>query len=256
MHASDLYIESTGSGHDLVLLHGWGLHGGLWRSISQTLARDYTVHAIDLPGHGRSPLSDRPFTLEHVAEAVAEAVPAGATWIGWSLGGVVTLAAALNGADIDRLVLVGAGPRFIQGDDWPGAVAPEVLTSFSEQLASDYKSTLLRFLALQSRGSERGREELRTLRSELFAHGEPAREALEGGLAILQQTDLRLRLSEIEQPCLLIHGEKDTLFSLATAEATARVLPCGQLVTIQGAGHAPFLSHPVTFASVLKDFLQ
>lgn len=256
MQNSTLHIETTGTGPDLVLIHGWGLHGGLWSSLANALSDSFRVHAIDLPGHGNSPLPEMPYTIDHVAEYVADAVPPGASWMGWSLGGMITLAAALNGANIHKLVLVGAGPRFIQDSDWPHAISPEVLQGFSDELANDYHATLMHFLALQARGSERGREELRTLRSELFSHGEPTPEALRGGLTILQQADLRQRLPEIKQPVLLIHGEKDTLFSLESAKATARALPDSQLVTIKGAGHAPFISHPDTFTSLLKDFLN
>lgn len=256
MQNGKLYIETTGSGPDLVLIHGWGLHGGLWSSLSRVLSDSYRIHAIDLPGHGNSPLPELPYTLDSVAACIAEAVPPGASWVGWSLGGMIALAAALNGADIHKLVLVGAGPRFIQDRDWPHAISPEVLQGFIEQLTNDYRTTLMHFLALQTRGSERGREELRTLRSKLFSHGEPVPTALQGGLAILQQADLRQHLAELEQPVLLIHGEKDTLFSLESARATARALPDSQLVTIKGASHAPFLSHPDTFNSLLRDFLN
>lgn len=256
MNKGQLYIETTGSGPDLVLLHGWGLHGGLWSSIAKTLSEQFRIHAIDLPGHGNSPLPDRPYTIDNVAEVIANAVPAGASWVGWSLGGMVALNAALRGADIHKLVLVGAGPRFIQGDDWPHATPRGVLQGFCDELAKDYQTTLMRFLALQARGSERGREELRTLRSELFSHGEPASEALQGGLELLREVDLRQYLTEIKQQVLLIHGERDTLFSLESAQATAQMIPHSQLVTIKGAGHAPFLSHPDIFSTLLRDFLH
>lgn len=256
MNSNELYIETTGTGPDLVLLHGWGLHGGLWSSIARTLSDSYRIHAIDLPGHGNSPLPELPYTIDNVAEVIANAVPEGASWVGWSLGGMIALNAAFSCADIHKLVLVGAGPRFVQGDDWPHATPTGVLQGFCDELAKDYQTTLMRFLALQARGSERGREELRTLRTELFSHGEPAPEALKGGLELLRQVDLRQHLAEINQPVLLIHGEKDTLFSLESARATTSMLPDSQLVTIKGAGHAPFLSHPDTFTSLLRDFLN
>ncbi len=251
-----IHIETHGSGPDLVLLHGWGLHGGLWRGVMPALAEHHRVHAVDLPGHGRSPLPANGFTLENVAATVADAVPANAAWVGWSLGGMVALAAALAGEPISKLVLLGALPRFTRDEGWPDATPPEVLAGFAADLADDYKTTLNRFLALQCRGSERAREELRLLRGELFAHGEPAPEALSGGLAILQQTDLRHRLAEIRQPCLLLQGERDTLAPLAAAEQAAAMIPDNRLQVIKGAGHAPFISHPDTFVAALRAFID
>ena len=49
-----LHVETFGSGPDLVLLHGWGMHGGVWGDFALRLAERYRVHVIDLPGHGFS----------------------------------------------------------------------------------------------------------------------------------------------------------------------------------------------------------
>lgn len=237
------------------MIHGWGLHGGLWGVAADRLADRYRLHIVDLPGHGRSePLSD--YTLNGLAKAVAAAVPVGAHWLGWSLGGMVALQAALDDRVGGRLLLVGAGPRFVEGDDWPDAMAPQLLSDFADQLRDDYRTTLKRFLALQSQGSEQGKLELRTLRGALFAHGEPDPAALAGGLAILEQGDLRGRLGEVAQPTLLIQGERDTLFTLPAAEATAARLPNGRVAPIAGAGHAPFLSHPDAFIAAVEAFLD
>jgi len=253
---AELYVEQRGRGVPLVMLHGWGLHGGLWGGVLDSLAEQFELHIVDLPGHGRSPNLLANYTLENVAEVVAAAVPAGASWLGWSLGGRVALQAAATGAAIERLLLVGSNPCFTQRADWPHAVAPEVLEQFAEQLQGDYRATLQRFLVLQSQGSERGREEMRALRSQLFSHGEPDPAALAGGLEILKRADLRTLLPTIKQPTLLIHGTLDTLAPLAAAEYSAEALPKGELAVIERAGHAPFLSHPDQFLSALEAFFD
>jgi len=251
-----LFIESCGQGPDLVMLHGWGLHGGLFGPVLEPLAECFRLHLVDLPGHGRSPMIEGEYTLERVAGAIAQAVPANAHWLGWSLGGRIALAAARDGAPIEKLILVGANPCFTQKPNWPHAMPAQELEQFATSLRDNYKTTLQRFLALQSRGSERAREELRSLREALFAHGEPAPEALAGGLAILRGADLRPALADIRQPTLVLHGERDTLAPLAAAEYTAAQLPHGRLEVIKGAGHAPFISHPETFVSAVERFLH
>lgn len=252
---SGLYIEVRGSGRDLVLLHGWGLHGGLFRALADRLAPHFRLHLVDLPGHGRSTLPEGDYTLEAVAAYIAAHVPADAAWLGWSLGGRVALMAALKGTAISRLILIGTNPAFIQREGWPHGMPAAELQQFADALRNDYKTTLQRFLAVQSRGSERAREELRALRDELFAHGEPHPAALAGGLEILRSADLRTHLSNITQPTLVIHGERDTLAPVAAAEFTAQQLPHGKLRVIPGAGHAPFISHPDQVVTALREFL-
>lgn len=251
-----LYIDTRGSGPDLVMLHGWGLHGGLFGPVIEPLAQHFRLHLVDLPGHGRSPMLAGEYTLETVAGAIADEVPAGAHWLGWSLGGRIALAAARDGAAIDKLILVGANPCFTQRPDWPHAMPEAELEQFAASLRDNYKATLQRFLAVQSRGSERAREELRNLRDSLFAHGEPDQQALAGGLEILRSADLRPALNTISQPTLVLHGERDTLAPLAAAEYTATRLPNGKLGVIEGAGHAPFISHTEQFLAAVEGFLQ
>jgi len=251
-----LFIDIRGEGPDLVMLHGWGLHGGLFGPVTEPLAERFCLHLVDLPGHGRSPMLEGDYTLERVANAIAEAVPTNENWLGWSLGGRIALAAARDGSAIDRLILVGANPCFTQKPDWPHAMPEAELEQFATSLRDNYKATLQRFLAVQSRGSERAREELRSLRESLFSHGDPDPAALAGGLEILRSADLRPALAEIQQTTLVLHGERDTLAPLAAAEYTATQLPHGRLEVIKGAGHAPFISHPETFVSAVERFLH
>lgn len=251
-----LYCESRGQGQDLVMLHGWGLHGGLFGPVVDKLARHFRLHLVDLPGHGRSPTLNCDYTLANVAQAVAERVPADASWLGWSLGGRIALQAAIDSVAIDRLILVGTNPCFTQKPDWPHAMPETELEQFAASLRDNYRTTLQRFLALQSRGSERAREELRNLRESLFAHGDPDPQALAGGLAILRDADLRPALAKIEQATLVLHGERDTLAPLAAAEYTAAQLPNAKLEVIDGAGHAPFISHPAQFVDKVTEFLH
>lgn len=251
-----IHVETSGQGPDLVLLHGWGLHGGIWQSSVPLLEPHYRLHRVDLPGHGRSPALACDYTLENVAKTVMQAVPANASWLGWSLGGRVALSAAAQGAAIKHLVLVGSNPCFTQRSDWPHAMPAGELEQFASALRDDWQGTLQRFLAIQARGSTRARDELRALRQDLFAHGEPQPEALAGGLEILRSADLRALLPAIEQSTLVLHGDRDTLAPLAAAEYTAAHLPHGRLQVIAGAGHAPFLSHPDEFIARLREFLD
>jgi len=250
-----LHVATRGAGADLVLLHGWGMHGGVWEGVADKLAASFRVHVVDLPGHGES-AGIAPYSLERVAEAVAAAVPQRAHWCGWSLGGLVALEAARRYPDqVARLVLVASTPCFAKRADWPCAVAPETLDEFADSLAGDYEGTLKRFLSLQARGDEGARAVLRDLRDSLFTRGRPAAEALRGGLEILAGCDLRDRATGVAQPTLVIHGERDQLVPLPAGEWLAQNLPAAKLAVVKGAAHAPFLSHPDEFVNLVNGFL-
>jgi len=116
-----------------------------------------------------------------------------------------------------------------------------------------YRLTLQRFVALQVQGSEHARSVLAQLRTQLFARGEPTREALHDALLLLERTDLRCEAGAISQPALVIAGERDALVPPAAGEWLSRTLPRASFRLIPGAGHAPFLSHPDAFMGALAD---
>ena len=166
------------------------------------------------------------------------------------------MAAAALGLPLSRLILIGSNPCFRQGPDWPHAMPDAELRQFAEALSHDSRATLQRFIALQSRGSSTGRDELRRLRETLFAHGEPDPLALAGALSILREGDLRPQLPAIRQATLILHGSRDTLAPLAAAQYTAEQIPNARLGVVEGAGHAPFISHPEVIIQLLLDWWQ
>jgi pimeloyl-[acyl-carrier protein] methyl ester esterase len=247
-----LWHERQGSGSDLVLVHGWGLHGGIWGELPARLAQHFRVTTLDLPGHGRSRLAGESLSLSTFTDRVAELCAAPAIWLGWSLGGLVALNAALQHPQkVAKLVLVGTTPKFVQAPDWLHAMPAEVFADFNRSLTQDYRATLLRFLSLQVGNNESARALLKQLRAEMYAHGEPQPEALAAGLAILEQTDLRARLAEIRVPTLVVHGSNDRLAPPAAGAFLAAQLPQARLLRVEGAGHAPFLSHVESFAAAV-----
>ncbi len=253
-----LFCGHSGDGPDVVLVHGWGLHGGVWHDFAAALAERFRVHVVDLPGHGRSRgIVPEPFTLAALAGTLAQRLPRPAHWIGWSLGGQVALTAARRDpSSIAKLVLIATTPKFAQAADWPCAMSVPTLEKFATELERDYRGTLQRFLSLQLGDSDTERETVRRLRTELFRHGEPDVFALRAGLAILKESDLREDLGRIAAPALVLHGERDQIVPRAAAQALARNLPQARLEIIDAAGHAPFLSHAGQTLRLIRDFLH
>jgi pimeloyl-[acyl-carrier protein] methyl ester esterase len=251
-----LYTQTSGSGPELVLIHGWGLHSGIWDGLLPFLEPHYRVTRVDLPGHGRSPW-DGAAALDDMARAVLAAVPAGAAWAGWSLGGLVAQRAALvQPGSVGALVLIASTPCFIRKAGWQSAMLPELLDTFAAELEQDYQRTLNRFLALQVRGSSQATDTLKQLRATLRDGGTPQLAGLRAGLEILRATDLRGELGQLQCPTLLLTGERDTLVPAAAAREMVRLIPHAESAVIGGTGHAPFITAPGRVADTLHGFLQ
>lgn len=252
-----LYFEQSGAGADIVLIHGWGLHGGIFSSLVEQLAGEFRVTRVDLPGHGRSSAVDHHFDLGNTADLLAKLVGKPAIWLGWSLGALVALTLASRyPAAVKALVLVSATPRFVSSDDWSHAMAPETLAGFASDLSKDYQATLDRFLSLQIGKERNSRELIRRLREQVLQHGEPDPLVLAAGLDILRDADLRPQLAAIKQPALVVNGGRDRLTPPAAGEYLARHLANGQYLLFENAGHAAFLSHQQEFTTRLKEFLH
>jgi pimeloyl-ACP methyl ester carboxylesterase len=58
LHAAGLAYSATGEGPPLVLLHGLGSSSRAFAAVIDELAQSFTTYAVDLPGHGRSPLPE------------------------------------------------------------------------------------------------------------------------------------------------------------------------------------------------------
>lgn len=250
-----LFHDVRGQGPALVLLHGWAMHGGLFAPLVAALENDFELHLVDLPGHGRSREAGVALALDAAVGAVAARVPDRALWLGWSLGGLVALqAAATRPSRVRGVVMLAANPRFVRSEDWPAGMDPSVFRGFASELGRDYRATIDRFLMLEAQGSDHVREEIRLLRDEVFAHGEPRAEVLCDGLALLEDTDLRGALPALAMPSLWLSGRRDRLVSPEAMQAAAGLAPGARFHEVARAGHAPFLTHAGEVADTLRAF--
>jgi pimeloyl-[acyl-carrier protein] methyl ester esterase len=252
-----LFRSSSGAGPDVALLHGWGLHGGLFEDLAHGLEANFRVHVLDLPGHGHSSWGKGDQDLEGVARRVAEHLPERCSLLGWSLGGMVAIRIArLFPERVPRLVLVSTSPRFLKSRDWPHGADEKTLTALATGLKRDWRGSINDFLSLQVRGDEHQLETLRALKSAAFAHGEPGLAALTAGLDILRAADLRPELAHIRARTLVIGGAYDRLTAPGAIEALAAGIAGARAVILPRAAHAPFLSHPEAFLALVTEFLQ
>ena len=250
-----LYWQTEGQGDDLVLIHGWGMNGAVWQHLLPQLTAHYRVHVVDLPGYGFSHgLSAH--SLDEMAQLLLENSPTAATWIGWSLGGLVATRAALLAPEkVRQLVTVSSSPCFAAQGTWRG-IKPAVLADFRQQLDQDFDATVARFMALQAMGSPTARQDVRALKEAVLSRPAPQPAALAAGLQMLAEVDLRPQLAAVTMPWLRLYGRLDGVVPVKVADTLDALAPQSQRQVFASASHAPFISHPDEFVATLLPFLS
>ena len=237
-------------------LHGWGLNAAVMAPLDGVVDGRRLI-TVDLPGHGTR--RDDPFgrDLETLANDVLARAPERAVWLGWSLGGMLALAAASMAPErVTALVTVAASPSFVARPDWPCGMPGERLHRMAADLSADPHQTVNDFLTLQVLSSRGGRQALRQLQSALNERGMAGQQALDDGLHLLETMDLRPRLRGLRMPLLAMGGARDRLVRPAAVRALAEAAPEGSACIFEDAAHAPFLSHRELFARRVSDFLR
>jgi pimeloyl-[acyl-carrier protein] methyl ester esterase len=132
---------------------------------------------------------------------------------------------------------------------------PADLSRFRTGVVADPAGALHRFNGWQVAGSERSRQTLRELNSNL-AGSVPDARALADGLDILGSLDLSGELERLRGRVLLVAGAEDRMMAPEAVRRTATLIPGAQFRLIPGAGHAPFISHPDAVLEAVSGFLE
>src|ERR1017187_8617155 len=114
LHGREVTYAEAGSGPALLLIHGMGGTRESWKDVIALLAREYTVIAPDLPGHGSSAPGAGDYSIGAHAAGLRDLLVAlghdRATLVGHSLGGGIAMQFAYQFPEMtERLVLVSSG---------------------------------------------------------------------------------------------------------------------------------------------------
>ncbi len=237
---------------DLVLIHGWGLHSQIWDDIVPNLLdRNFKLTLIDLPGMGRSPMSNKVQTLDTMVDAILPCMPEKTLLMGWSLGGLVAAKYAQRfPSRVSGLVNIAMGPCFTKQQSWTHGMDASLLEEFMSWFEEDWQGTLVRFLALQCKNSSQQRKILHTLKSLVYFHGLPNHRGLRDGLDILCQSnfvEFYSHLSDVDIPALFLLGKNDEIVSAASAEAIKSLSNMIDVEVLENSAHIPFLDNTEEF---------
>jgi pimeloyl-ACP methyl ester carboxylesterase len=267
LHGRDVTYAEAGSGPVLLLIHGIAGTFENWEAVFELLAREHTVVAPDLPGHGESAPAAGDYSLGAMAAGLRDLLLAlgheRATLVGHSLGGGIAMQFAYQFPEMtERLVLVssgGLGPEVslvLRAAALPGADLFITATAEPGRIAGSALARGLASVGLQphvevaevARGyaslSDRGRRAafLATLRGVVGTGGQRVAAAD------------RLYLAE-GMPALIVWGERDRMIPAHHGERAHRAIAGSRLEIFEGVGHLPQLEAPGRFVAVLERFL-
>lgn len=251
------YLYAGSHGHPVVMLHGWGAFKELWWRTLRGLGRDYRCFALDLPGHGDSPLGQAA-TLVALAHIVADFCDGlglkPITLMGHSMGGAVAAELALLRPDlIDHLVLVDAA---VDAYRMPCYARTYMLPTFGWAFLRISQALGRAARPLSTRvPHEHGGGWLRPWlrRNAYLSIFEP--EGLHRIYRSLFATRTGTRLTHLSMPTLVISGQFDSLVPAAHSRRIARLIPSARYVEIFGALHNPMDERPIAFEQAVRSFL-
>lgn len=243
-----LYGWQGGDGPSLMLIHGVGLNADSWGPMLPYLEKYFSITAIDLPGHGKSP-SITANSLSDYAQKIADILPNNCFIVGHSLGALLTLELALTAPDkIAAIAPLNAVYR--RTEDAQRAVQKRA-KALNHMKNSDPSQTLERWFGAKpedtnkemSKRCERWLNQVDPMAYKqaytIFAHANsPSENAL----------------ARIACPALFITGEDEPNSTPAMSQNLAKHVAHGQALIVPDAKHMMPMTHAGIVANALIKF--
>jgi pimeloyl-ACP methyl ester carboxylesterase len=230
--AARIHSRVGGAGPPVVLQHGYGVSGRYFLPLAEILVEDCATFVPDLPGHGGTKQSGKALGVGDLADVLGDWLEAVAlerpTLVANSMGTQIVTELAVRRPDL-------VGPMVLIGPtvDPSRRAAPHQLFGMLRESTRD--PALLGVAA---------RDGLRPNMRQLLA---AARSVL--------ADRIELRLPAIEQPTVVVHGERDGFVSREWAQRVAALLPNGRLVVVPGQPHAVHFTKPDLVAGIVRDLV-
>ncbi len=256
------HVQQAGAGPTLLLLHGTGAATHSWRGLLPFLARQFTVIAPDLPGHG---FTTAPLPAAHSLPSFAALIAAllakldvqPATVVGHSAGAAIAARMCLDGT-ITPYGLVAINGALLPLQGLPGTVfsplakllaANALVPKLFSWRAGDRAVTER---LLRSTGSQIDDEGV-ALYGELMRHPAHAAAAL-NMMAQWNLPSLQRDIARLTTPLLLIVGENDRTVPASEATRLQRQLPHTTIERLAQLGHLAHEEAPDKIGALIVTF--
>jgi pimeloyl-[acyl-carrier protein] methyl ester esterase len=237
-----LHVKRRGHGSPTVWIHGWSAEIGVWQTFPDIPGRSALL--IDLPGHGRSPW-ETDWTLSSLARDVLALLDAPADFVGWSLGGVLSVACALERPDLVKSIAILAMSNF----------GGERSVRLRNSLANDKLRAMADFYRAVWSPQDRQKQWFGDMQRELARDRHlPSTEAMIGTYDGFHSGIPSLALEKVACPVVIVHGTEDGVAPMRRALEIAARMPRARVEPIEGAGHVPFLTFPEECRAILDRF--
>jgi pimeloyl-ACP methyl ester carboxylesterase len=269
LHGHHVAYRSAGSGPVIVLVHGITSTSATWERVMPALAKQFTVIAPDLLGHGGSAKPRGDYSLGAYASGVRDMLIAlgheRATFVGHSLGGGVAMQLAYQFPErCERLVLIDSGGlgsevnMLLRMATLPGAEL--VLPLLASERVLGAGRGVGRFfgrlgLRLHTDIAEMARGHASLAESEARAAFVHTLRTIVDPVGQRVNANDRLYLAE-EVPFLIIWGRRDSIIPVAHGQAAHERVPSSRLEVFEKAGHFPHVDEPLRFIEVLTEFIE
>lgn len=227
----------------LVLIHGYPFDRTMWLSTIASLGSGVKVIALDLPGFGKNPPSERHPSLDVYAEFIAQTLDEQqqkeAVVVGMSMGGYVALAFAEHYPE--RLLGLGLVSSQAAADaEETRKGRYESIRKIRAQGPSVVLDSLVPKMFSGEKGKQPGLAQY-PIRGAQSAGIEGLCWALE---AMAKRPDRTILLKNLNLPVLVVHGSDDQIVPCSKARDLAESCQKPILVEVRGVGHASPLEAP------------
>ncbi len=234
-----MYYEAHGKGEPLVMLHGFGASGAVWKPFVEEFAESYKLIIPDLRGHGRSTNPTNQFTHRQSALDVCALLDVlkirRFRAMGISTGGMTLIHMATQQPErVEAMVLIGATIYFPEQ-------AREIMRKTTVEGITEEKWEVYR-----SR-HKRGDDQIRALVNQFHGFKD-------------SYDDMNFTppyLSTIKARTFIVHGDRDEFFPVSIPVEMYRSTPKSYLWIIPNGGHVPiFGENEATFTEKASTFLK
>lgn len=263
--AIDIHYEDHGSGHPIVLIHGYPLNGNSWeRQERELLANGYRVITYDRRGFGRSSQPTVGYDYDTFARDLKGLIEhldvSDVVLVGFSMGSgeVIRFLATYGSERVRKAALFGAIPPFLlKTDDNPEGVG-EVFADIKAAIVNDryvyFEDFFNNFYNVDVLGGTRISDRAWQASFNVAAGSSPF-----ATYACVDTwlTDFRADLPKIDVPVLVVHGTEDRIlpFESTAARLPALIADC-TLVSVEGGPHNIGWTHPEEVNTALLTFLS